>query len=143
MSMDVFVAFSGQLPSIAEFETEMARIGFPVVVDKGMASLEEADGYVPMMQGEEESGVELYLWPLSDEPNYFEWVEGATIDPALDRVAHFTFGGDEMEMLCGYFSAAAISSLTGGTVADGESGEAMDAAKAADQAVSLKNEVGL
>ncbi|MGE0230443.1 MAG: hypothetical protein AB7O39_01465 [Flavobacteriaceae bacterium] len=140
MSMETYAIFTGEMPSVADFEAEMKRIGFPVALDKDVTSLEESEGFQPMTWGEEETGVEMDLWLRSDDEEFFEDVD---VSPDLDRVCVFRWGGDETEMLCGLFGVAAIAGLTGGTVYDGESGEIMDAKGAAELAVRVKKELNL
>lgn len=152
MSMESYVFFDGAVPSVADFQAEMARLGFAVTIDPEVTSLEEVDGFVPMRlaegkderdageeddedeyDDEEDMGVELTFWPRDENSESFAEYD---IPAQLKRVANFCWGSRDMDLICALFGIAAMASLTGGTVLDGEEGRTMDAAEAAEIAVT-------
>src|SRR6266508_6097725 len=58
MSMETHVFFRGTLPSKAALSRAMKELGFPYSIKPATGSLEEQNGFMPMLLRREETGVE-------------------------------------------------------------------------------------
>ena len=130
MSMETHVFFTGSLPGKADLERRMVELGFPFRIVPPHDSLEAQNGYLPMTNGEAETGVEFDVF---DGQSSFDDV-GA--DPNLDRVANFRWGSDYQEAVAGMCGAAALAGLVGGVVFD----EAEDRLMSVEEATKLARE---
>jgi hypothetical protein len=130
MAMEIHVFFRGTLPTKAALGRTMKELGFPLSVKPATGSLEGHSGYMPMRLRREETGVEFDIFGGRSVIDEFGF-EG--VDPSLDRVANFRWGGDEDEMLAALCGAAALAKLTNGIVFD----EAGDRLLSPDQAIEM------
>lgn len=130
MAMEIHVFFHGKLPTKAALGRTMKELGFPLSVKPATGSLEGHSGYMPMRLNREETGVEFAIFErrsVIDEAGFED------VDPSLDRIGSFRWGGDEDEMLAAMCGAAALAKLTNGIVFD----EAGDQMLSTDQAVTM------
>jgi hypothetical protein len=130
MSMETHVFFTGSLPSKADLERRMQELGFPFKIIPPHDSLEGQKGFLPMMNGDAETGVEFDVFDGKEDTEFYENV-GA--DPSLDRIANFRWGGDFQEAAAGMCGAAALAGLVGGVVFD----EAEDRLMSVDEAIEV------
>lgn len=133
MSMEIHVFFRGTLPNKAALGRTMKELGFPLSVTPARGALEGHSGYMPMRLKREETGVEFDLFEGRSAIDEFG-LEG--VDPSLDRVANFRWGGDDEEMLAALCGAAALAKLVNGIVFD----EAGDRLLSPDQAIEMAKE---
>ena len=144
MSMEVHVLFAGKLPSKAALTRSFKELGFPLVFQRGAASLEQHSGYLPMRLRGEESGVE---FDTCDNRKDVEEVAGKRINPRFTRSANFRWGGDENELTVAQCLAAALAKLVDGAVFDPQEGclqtveQAIEQAKKQIAAMSPKSKV--
>jgi hypothetical protein len=113
MSTEMHVLFAGKLPSAAALTRAMKELGFPLAIDRGIRSLEQQDGFMPMKLRREEAGVEFDVF---EGRATVEELARRDVDPKFARSANFRWGGSEDEMLCGLCAAAALAKLVDGVV---------------------------
>ena len=118
MSIEMHVLFRGKLPSKTALARTMKELGFPLTIATDVGSLETHRGYMPMRLRGEETGVEFDTF--NSRADVEDITEGHDIDPRFNRSANFRWGGDEMEMLAGLCTAAALAKLVDGVVLDDE-----------------------
>jgi hypothetical protein len=58
MAMEIHVLFRGKLPSKAALQKTMRELGFPFSIKPATGSLEQQNGFMPMLLEREETGVE-------------------------------------------------------------------------------------
>jgi hypothetical protein len=121
MAMEVHVFFRGELPSKPALTQVMQELGFPLSIAPSEQSLEQHNGYMPMLLNGKETGVEFDVFSgrLAIEDNVGRERMGE-IDPAFDRCANFRFVGDWNELLCALCGATALAKLVNGVVYDEE-----------------------
>ena len=125
MAMEIHVFFRGKLPKKAALGRTMKELGFPLWVKPATGPLEGHSGYLPMRLEREDTGVEFDIFEGRSIIDEFGLEE---VDPSLDRVGSFRWGGDEDEMLAALCGAAALAKLTNGTVFD-EAGDRLLSAR--------------
>ncbi len=114
MSMETHVFFRGTLPSKAALSRAMKELGFPYSIKPATGSLEEQNGFMPMLLRREETGVEFDVFGRDAVEEFAD--EG--VDPSYQRVANFRWGGDFQEAVAGMCGAAALAKLVNGVVFD-------------------------
>jgi hypothetical protein len=114
MSMETHVFFRGKLPSKAALSRAMKELGFPYTIKPATGSLEQQNGFMPMLLHREETGVEFDVFGHDAVEEFAD--QG--IDPSYERVANFRWGGDFQEAVAGMCSAAALAKLVNGIVFD-------------------------
>jgi hypothetical protein len=134
MSMETHVFFRGALPNAAQLQQTMQDLGFPFTIDEAVVSLEEQNGYMPMLRGDEETGVEFDVYTDREDFEAFDLVGVDRKD--FERIANFRWGGDFGEAVAALCSAAALAKLVGGVVYD----EAEDRLMNVEEAVALAHE---
>jgi hypothetical protein len=130
MAMEIHVFFRGRLPGKAALGRTMKELGFPLSLKPATGPLEGHSGYMPMRLRREETGVEFDIFEGRSMIDEFGL---ENVDPSLDRVGSFRWGGDEDEMLAALCGAAALAKLVNGIVLD----EAGDRLLSSDQAIEM------
>jgi hypothetical protein len=130
MSMETHVFFRGKLPSKAALSRAMMELGFPFLIKPATGSLEQQNGFMPMLLRGQETGVEFDVW--SDHAAIVEFAD-VGMDQSYERVANFRWGGDYQEAVAGMCGAAALAKLVDGVVFD----EAEDKLLAVEEAIAL------
>ncbi|MGH6814991.1 MAG: hypothetical protein ACREC6_04745 [Hyphomicrobiaceae bacterium] len=123
MSREMRVFFSGPLPSPQAAQKVMCGFGFPYRIVDLMCDFDRVDGFLPMICGADQSGIEICIGSA------FDTIEArgiADFEPTLEREAAIRWRGDTMERACAYALSAAIAQLTGGIVYEDESGSRLD-----------------
>src|SRR6266545_6710492 len=115
MSMETHVFFRGTLPSKAALSRAMKELGFPYSIKPATGSLEEQNGFMPMLLRREETGVEFDVFGRDAVEEFAD--EG--VDPSYQRVANFRWGGDFQEAVAGMCGAAALQARQRGRVRRG------------------------
>src|SRR5262245_56247696 len=115
MSMETHVFFRGKLPTKAALSRAMKELGFPFSIKPATGSLEQQNGFMPMLRQREETGVEFDV--LNDHDAVAEFAD-VGVDPSFERVANFRWGGDYQEAVAGMCAAAALAKLMNGVVFD-------------------------
>jgi hypothetical protein len=115
MSMETHVFFRGKLPTKAALSRAMKELGFPFSIKPATGSLEQQSGFMPMVLGGEETGVEFDVW--HDHSAVMEFAD-VGVDPSFERMANFRWGGDYQEAVAGMCAAAALAKLVNGVVFD-------------------------
>jgi hypothetical protein len=114
MSMETHVFFRGKLPSKAALSRAMKELGFPYAIKPATGSLEQQNGFMPMLLRREETGVEFDVFGHDAVEEFAD----AGVDPSYERVANFRWGGDFQEAVAGMCGAAALAKLVDGVVFD-------------------------
>jgi hypothetical protein len=114
MSMETHVFFRGKLPSKAALSRAMKELGFPYSIKLATGSLEQQNGFMPMLLRREETGVEFDVFGHDAVEEFAD----AGVDPSYERVANFRWGGDFQEAVAGMCGAAALAMLVNGVVFD-------------------------
>ena len=114
MSMETHVFFRGKLPSKAALSRAMKELGFPYSIKPATGSLEQQNGFMPMLLRREETGVEFDVFGHDAVEEFAD----AGVDPSYERVANFRWGGDFQEAVAGMCGAAALAKLVKGIVFD-------------------------
>ncbi len=137
MSMETRVFLRGKLPSKAALSRAMKELGFPYSLKPATGSLEQQNGFMPMLLRREETGVEFDVFGRDAVAEFAD----AGVDPSYERVANFRWGGDFQEAVAGMCGAAALAKLVNGVVFD----EAENRLLSVEDAVALarKNLEGL
>jgi hypothetical protein len=115
MSTETHVFFRGKLPSKAALSRAMKELGFPFAIKPATGSLEQQSGFMPMLRGREETGVEFDVYNDHDAVEEFA---DAGVDQSFEQRASFRWGGDFQEAVAGMCAAAALAKLTNGVVFD-------------------------
>jgi hypothetical protein len=114
MSMETHVFFRGALPSKAALSRAMKELGFPYAIKPATGSLEQQNGFMPMLLRREETGVEFDVFGRDAIAEFAD----AGVDASYERVANFRWGGDFQEAVAGMCGAAALAKLVNGVVFD-------------------------
>jgi hypothetical protein len=130
MSTETHVFFRGKLPSKAALSRAMKELGFPFAIKPATGSLEQQSGFMPMLRGREETGVEFDVY---NDHSAVEEFTNEGVDPRFERRASFRWGGDFQEAVAGMCAAAALAKLTKGVVFDEAEGELLSV----DEAIAL------
>ena len=137
MSMETHVFFRGKLPSKAALSRAMKELGFPYSIKPATGSLEQQNGFMPMLLRREETGVEFDVFGHDAVAEFAD----AGVDPSYERVANFRWGGDFQEAVAGMCGAAALAKLVDGVVFDEAENRLLSVEDAI--AVARKNVEGL
>ena len=84
MSMETHVFFRGKLPSKAALSQAMKELGFPYSIKPATGSLEQQNGFMPMLLRREETGVEFDVY--SDHAAVEEFAD-VGVDAGFERRA--------------------------------------------------------
>jgi hypothetical protein len=130
MSTETHVFFRGKLPSKAALARAMKELGFPFSIKTATGSLEKQSGFMPMLFGRDETGVEFDVFA---EHSAVEEFADAGVDQTFERRASFRWSGDFQEAVAGMCGAAALAKLVNGVVFD----EAENRLLSVDEAIAL------
>jgi hypothetical protein len=114
MSMETRVFLRGKLPSKAALSRAMKELGFPYSLKPATGSLEQQNGFMPMLLRREETGVEFDVFGRDAVAEFAD----AGVDASYERVANFRWAGDFQEAVAGMCGAAALAKLVNGVVFD-------------------------
>jgi len=114
MSMETRVFLRGKLPSKAALSRAMKELGFPYSLKPATGSLEQQNGFMPMLLRREETGVEFDVFGRDAVAEFAD----AGVDVSYERVANFRWAGDFQEAVAGMCGAAALAKLVNGVVFD-------------------------
>jgi hypothetical protein len=114
MSMETHVFFRGKLPTKAALSRAMKELGFPYSIKPTTGSLEQQNGFMPMLLRREETGVEFDVFGRDAVEEFAD----TGVDSSYERVANFRWGGDFQEAVAGMCGAAALAKLVNGVVFD-------------------------
>src|SRR5882762_9852192 len=127
MSMEMHVFFQGKLPSKAALTRALKQLGFPYTIKPASGSLEKQSGYMPMMLGDEETGVE---FDVVDDVGAIAEYADLGVDPSFNRIASFRWGASHEEGVAATCCAAALAKLLNGVVFDEAEGTLISADEA-------------
>jgi hypothetical protein len=116
MSSDLYVLFTGALPTKGRLQEAMAALGIHITFPDPDTPLENhSGGFMRMLfQGEKKTGVEIDIF---DRPGVVEELGlGSRVESHFDRVVYFRWGIDMMEGIVADCVSAALAQLTGGIV---------------------------
>jgi hypothetical protein len=120
MSTETHVFFRGKVPTKAVLSRAMKELGFPFSIKPADGSLGQQSGFMPMLRGRQETGVEFYF--SSDSRAIAEFsAEG--VDKSFKHLAIFRWSGDFEEAVAGMCGAAALAKLMNGVVFDEAEGK--------------------
>jgi hypothetical protein len=130
MSTETHVFLRGKLPSKAALSRAMKELDFPFSIKPATGSLEQQSGFMPMLRGREETGVEFDVYNDHDAVEEFA---DAGVDQSFEQRASFRWGGSFQEAVAGMCAAAALAKLTNGIVFDEAEGKLLSV----DEAIAL------
>ena len=135
MSMEMYVAFNGTMPTGIDLDGKLMALGFPYRLLDPPESLDGWSGYLPVSHDGRRTGAELDVF---DGPEAVRDALGAAAPQSANRIATFRWAGDVDEAAFALAGAAALASIVNGIVFDPSEGSSLSV----DQTVELAREAG-
>ena len=129
MSMELYALSERRLNSIAEWQAEIDRLGWPLKIDDN-ADFSKIGGFLPATWEGQRTGFECDHWPIDDVA---EGYPGVVINPMFRHVLAFRWGNLD-ECVAAVHACAAYASGAIGQIRDCEQGKVISSQEAADQA---------
>ena len=135
MSIEMYVAFSGTMPSGMDLDGALTALALPYRLQNPPQSLEGWSGFLPASHDGRPTGAEL---DLSDGPAAVRDALGDAAPESAERIAAFRWAGDLEQAAFALAAVAALASLVDGSIFDPSEGSSLSI----EETVALSREAG-